>query len=409
MVRAKMSAFADDVPSPATRMLTPDDATPDAIASARGAAELTAERPSATELRVRLAGDWRLAARRPGIEAVRAALTAEPVPRRVVLEASAVSAWDSALVAALLAVAQAAGGDTQIDLVGVPPGAQRLLELTRAVPPRSGARRQATKAPVLDEIGVWAIGGWRTFGGRLGFLGATTRALGRACLGRARYRGGDFVLALQQAGHEALPIAGLISFLLGAVLAFVGAVQLQQFGAAIFVANLVGIAVVRETAALMTGIVMAGRTGASYAAVLGTMTVGEEVDALETLGLDPIEYLVGPRVLALAVTTPLLVVYADVLGVLGGLVVGVALLDLGPMQYLIQTQSALSFEHVAVGLVKSLFFGILVALIGCYHGLRSGRSALAVGAAATAAVVGGILAVVVCDAAFTLLFHVLGI
>jgi phospholipid/cholesterol/gamma-HCH transport system permease protein len=181
--------------------------------------------------------------------------------------------------------------------------------------------------------------------------------------------------------------------------------QLRPFGATLYVASLVAIGVTRELGPLMTGIVMAGRTGASFAAVLGTMTVNEEVDALSTTGLRPIEFLVLPRVLATALMMPALVAYADLLGLLGGMFVGVSVLDLGAVEYLRLSRDSLPLRHVLVGLAKSVAFGLVVALTGCYYGLRSGRSAAAVGEAATKAVVMGIVLVVVVAAVFTVLLH----
>ena len=226
--------------------------------------------------------------------------------------------------------------------------------------------------------------------------------------GRARFRRVDLLCRLFEAtGVAALGIVALINFLIGAVLAFVGAVQLVQFGATIYVADLVAIGVARELGALMTGIVMSGRTGASFAAVLGTMTVNEEVDALRTMGLRPVEFLVLPRILATALMMPALVAYADLLGLLGGAFVAVTVLDVGTVEYLRQSQNALALRHVLIGLGKSVVFGAIVALAGCYYGIRCGRSAAAVGEAATKAVVMGILFVVVADAVFTVVFHLL--
>jgi phospholipid/cholesterol/gamma-HCH transport system permease protein len=215
------------------------------------------------------------------------------------------------------------------------------------------------------------------------------------------------VHALEASGVAALGIVALINFLIGAVLAFVGAVQLSQFGAAIFVADLVAIGVARELGALMTGIVMAGRTGASFAAVLGSMQVGEEVDALVTMGLRPVEFLVLPRVIATALMMPALVAYADLMGLLGGLFVATTLLGVATTEYLRETQSALALRHVVIGLAKGLAFGVVVALTGCYYGIRCGRSAGAVGEATTRAVVTSIVLVVMADAAFTVLLHAL--
>jgi phospholipid/cholesterol/gamma-HCH transport system permease protein len=201
----------------------------------------------------------------------------------------------------------------------------------------------------------------------------------------------------------------LINFLVGAVLAFVGAVQLEQFGAAIYVANLVGIAVARVLGALMTGIVMSGRTGAAFAATLGTMNVNEETDALQTMGLKPIEFLVLPRVLATTLMLPALTAYAIVMGMLGGMFVGVTLLRIGAMQYLTQTQDALDMRQVVIGLSMGLAFGVVVALTGCYYGLRCGRSSAAVGQATTKAVVSSIVLVVVVTAVFTVVLYAVGV
>ncbi|HSX81679.1 MAG TPA: ABC transporter permease, partial [Candidatus Saccharimonadia bacterium] len=201
----------------------------------------------------------------------------------------------------------------------------------------------------------------------------------------------------------------LISFLVGLILAFMGANQLRQFGAQIYVANLVGLSMAREMGAMMTGIIMAGRTGAAFAAQLGTMVVNQEIDALITLGLKPVEFLVVPRMLALMLMVPLLCIYADLVGILGGAVVGVGMLHLGAAQYYQQTLSALHLLDFVVGLIKGTVFGILIALAGCLRGMPCGRSASAVGAAATSAVVTGIVWIIVSDAVLTVMYDILGI
>jgi len=285
---------------------------------------------------------------------------------------------------------------------------RRLLALATAVP-----RRQLSPDGVDDaltgRVGRAALGAVETLDDAVRFLGETAQAAVALVRGRARFRRVDLMHAFESAGVAALGIVALINFLIGAVLAFVGAVQLGQFGAEIYVADLVAIGVTRELGALMTGIVMAGRTGASFAAVLGTMTVNEEVDALETLGLRPIEFLVLPRILATALMMPALVIYADLLGMLGGLFVGVAVLDLGTLEYFSQTQGALALRHVVIGLAKSVAFGGVVALTGCYYGIRCGRSAAAVGAATTSAVVIAIVLLVIVDAIVTVGLHVVGL
>ncbi|MFH0343177.1 MAG: MlaE family ABC transporter permease, partial [Chromatiales bacterium] len=214
---------------------------------------------------------------------------------------------------------------------------------------------------------------------------------------------------VQECGAQALPIVSLISFLVGLILAFVGAVQLEQFGAQIYVANLVGIAMAREMGAMMTGIVIAGRTGAAFAAQLGTMMVNEEIDALTTTGLPPMEFLVLPRMLALMLMVPLLCLYADLMGILGGALIGVSMLDLGIVEYYNQTRAALDLSTFLLGLIKAAIFGVLVALAGCLRGMQCGRSASAVGEAATSAVVTGIVWIIVSDAILTVLYQVLGV
>jgi phospholipid/cholesterol/gamma-HCH transport system permease protein len=216
-------------------------------------------------------------------------------------------------------------------------------------------------------------------------------------------------LLIQQCGVEALPIVTLVSFLLGVILAFVSAIQLKQFGAQIYVANLVGVAMTREMGALMTAILMAGRTGAAFAAELGTMKVTQELDALTTSGFSVLEFLVLPRVLALVLMMPLLCLYADVLGILGGAAIGVGMLDLSWTLYFGQTTHALQLGDIVGGVFKGAVYGGLIAFAGCFRGLQAGSSASAVGRAATSAVVTGLVAIIVACGVFAFLFYILGI
>jgi len=241
------------------------------------------------------------------------------------------------------------------------------------------------------------------------FIGEAVQAflvLGRGKIG---FRKSDFYLTIQECGAQALPIVTLISFLVGLILAFVGAVQLKQFGAQIYVANLVGLGMAREMGAMMTAIIMAGRTGAAFAAQLGTMRVNQEIDALTTLGIAPMQYLVLPRMLALMLMMPLLCLYADLVGIVGGAVVGITMLDLGIVEYFNQTQQALSVTDFVLGLIKSVVFGVLVAIAGCLRGMQCGNSSAAVGNAATSAVVTGIVFIVVSDSILTVIYDVLGV
>ncbi len=357
---------------------------------------------------VRLSGRWRLGDGRPSTEPVRRALDASPAAP-VVFAPERLEEWDSSLVAFVHAgVLLAGAAGSEVDTSRLPEGARRLVSMALAVPPR--VRPAAVEDDALTaRVGRIALRAAATASDALSFVGATALAVSALARGRAGFRRTDLVRACEASGVAALGIVALINFLIGAVLAFVGAVQLQPFGASIYVADLVAIAVTRELGPLMTGIVMAGRTGASFAAVLGTMSLNEEVDALRMAGLRPGEFLVLPRLLATVAMVPALVAYADLMGLMGGMLVGVSLLHLGPFEYLRQTQGALSLRHVWIGLAKAPAFGAVVALTGCYYGLRCERTAAAVGEAATRAVVVGIVLVVLVDALATVLLHLAGL
>ncbi len=358
-------------------------------------------------LRARLSGRWALAAGVPRVDEVAAGL--HQGTTRLVLEDAGLESWDSALVTFVFEAAAAASRlGVEVDASGLPDGARRLLGLAVAVKPHVEAVVPEDDA-LTARVGRVALHVWGTAGDALTFLGETVLALGLLLRGRARFRRVDLLHALEATGVSALGIVALINFLIGAVLAFVGAVELQQFGAAIYVADLVGIGVLRELGPLMTGIVMTGRTGAAFAATLGTMTVNEEVDALRTMGFRPAEFLVLPRVAATALMMPALVAYADLLGLLGGLFVGVSLLGLGTTEYVRETQASVALRHAWIGLAKGVAFGAVVALTGTYYGIRCGRSAAAVGEATTRAVVMGIVLVVLVDALATVLLYVLGL
>ncbi len=370
---------------------------------------ISCERGADGLLLVRLTGTFRLAGHLPDFEGVRRQLASAP-PRRLAYDASAVEDWDGALVARLLTFEETCtAARVEVDRAGLPEGLRRLLELAQAVPEKEGARRSARHVPLLERVGSATLrlrDGTTVF---IGFVGEAGLSVGRMVRGQARFRRSDFFLLLEQCGGQALPIVTLISFLVGLILAFVGAIQLEQFGAEIYVANLVGIAMVREMGAMMGAIIMAGRTGAAFAAQLGTMRVTQEIDALETLGLAPFDFLVLPRMLALSLMMPLLTLYADFVGIAGGAFVSVTMLDIGPQQYWDQTASAIGLDDFVVGLVKSSVFGVLVAIAGCLRGSQCGNSSAAVGQAATSAVVTGIVLVIVADAIFTVIFNAIGV
>jgi len=330
--------------------------------------------------------------------------------RQIQFDSSGLAAWDSSLIGFVHQLRQrCAAAEIEVDLNGLPGGARRLARLAAAVPPKAAAEKEQRRLSALEKLGNAGLAGYRATVDTLEFLGDLSLSFLRLLQGRARFRRADILVVIQECGWQALPIVSLISILVGLILAFVGAVQLSLFGAQIYIADLVGIGVAREMGALMTGVIMAGRTGAAFAANIGTMQVNEEVDALQTLGVAPMDFLVLPRVLALVIMMPLLCVYADLLGILGGLLVGVGVMDIPLIQYFEQTRNALTLTHFSVGLVKSVVFGLIVALAGCMQGMRCGRSAAAVGQATTSAVVIAIVGIVVADGLFAVLTNILGV
>jgi phospholipid/cholesterol/gamma-HCH transport system permease protein len=356
--------------------------------------------------RLRVDGTWTLQVGKPDLEAIWSAQ--RPLPDQVVVEV-AVSAWDSSLLALLrrlqrLAVAR----QVELRWQGLPEGVERLLQMAASPSTQPQARRALQLGPVA-RLGLLLLVALASVSRACRFLGEVVLALGRQAAGRGRMRAADFWLALQQCGPGALPIVALIAMLVGLILAFVGAAQLQAFGAQLYIANMVAIGMTREMGALMTAVIMAGRTGAAYAAELGSMQANEEIDALKTFGFPPLEFLVLPRLLALLVSMPLLCVFADALGILGGFVIGAGLFDISAPLYLRQSLDMLSLTDFLIGVGKSLVFAVLIGLIGCHYGLASGRNAQAVGQATTRAVVSIIVALVVSDALITLVCTRLGI
>lgn len=351
-------------------------------------------------LRLQLAGVWRLGPRVPAVP--------EIAGERVCFDTAAVEGWDSTLVSFAARVIRAArAAAVTVDRAGLPVGVQRLLALAEAT--HGAAARKQPRPSLVARIGLRTLGAGKAVRANIDAIGELAIALGRLAAGTARFRRRDLWVQVQAVGPGALGIVGLVSGLVGLIVAFISAVQLQTFGAQLYVANLVGIAMVRELGAVMAGIVVAGRTGAAFAAELGTMTVTQERDALVTLGLSPFEFLVLPRVLAVTLMLPVLCVYADLMGVVGGGVVGIFVMHVSPRLYLDQTIGAVSITDLVGGIVKATTYGFLVGAAGCFIGLRSGRSAAAVGRAATSAVVAGIVLVIAACGAFAVLFYRLGL
>jgi phospholipid/cholesterol/gamma-HCH transport system permease protein len=371
--------------------------------------DLEYARASDGTLRVALGGEWTLARGIPTPAGVIEEIQKAPLPGKVMFETGVLAGWDSGLLTFLMAVlSRCLQLGVEVDRHGLPEGVRRLLALATAVPGRP-ARRSPEPEPVLARVGDAAIRSWTACGDMLAFIGDAFLSLLRLCAGKVRFRRSDFLLVVQDCGARSLAIVALINLLVGLILAFVGAIELRRFGAQIYVADLVGIGMLREIAPIMTGIIVTGRTGASFAAQLGTMEANEEIDALRTLGIPPMDFLVLPRLLALSLMMPLLCLYADLMGIAGGLIVAGSMLDVSPIQYLLETKNAVRLNDLFLGLFMSAVFGVLVALAGCLRGVRSGRSASAVGEATTSAVVTGIVSIVVATAIITAISYVLGI
>ncbi|MGH6948786.1 MAG: MlaE family ABC transporter permease, partial [Kiloniellales bacterium] len=322
------------------------------------------------------------------------------------------SALDTAgalLVAGALAELQARG--RAVRLTGASPERARLLEevARHSRPPLPVPPRANAFVALLLRLGRAAF--WMTGEARdlVGFLGLTVIVLLKTLARPWRLRGIALVSHMEQAGLNALPIVGLMSFLIGVVLAFQSADQLARFGAQIFTVNLVGIGILRELGIILTAIIVAGRSGSAFTAQIGTMNVNEEIDALRTLGLDPVELLVLPRILALVLVLPLLTFYADMMGLLGGAMMANFVLDISFFQFARQLNAAVPLWSFWVGIIKAPLFAFIIGLVGCYEGLKVQRNAESVGRQTTRAVVESIFLVIVLDALLSVLFSVIGI
>ena len=359
-------------------------------------------------LEVSCAGRWCLDQNLPSAEIVLAGQ--EDDLRRLSFNTAQLSAWDTGFLAFLQAVLTlGAARGLNIDQEGLPRGVRHLLAMVAAGPEQKMATRSSGGQNLFFQTGAATVEFFRNIPEMLFFLGEITVSFGRLIRGRAKFRLSDFWLEIEEIGPRALLIVSVISFLVGLILAYLGADQLRLFGAQIFIADLVAIGMVREVGALMTGIIIAGRTGASFAARLGAMQVNEEIDAFKTMGISPVDFLVLPRMLALMLMVPLLTLYAGFIGMLAGLLVSVTIFDIGMFEYYTETLLALEMKHFLVGIAKGSVYGAMVAYAGCLRGIQCGRSAESVGRAATSAVVTGILLITISASLMTIIFYRLGI
>jgi phospholipid/cholesterol/gamma-HCH transport system permease protein len=347
---------------------------------------------------VTLTGDW-TAQDDASAAATTAALFNRNDLKAIVFDSRGLGRWDSSLLVYLLAVRYAAAPRSiRVDDSSIPAAARQLLALLPQHAPRAAAPRR--RPSLVERFGLHAIAQWSELAAVTQLLGDQLLQTGAVLRGRAKMRRVDFVGCMYDAGIAALPMVALVNVLVGAILAFVGAIELRRFGADIYIANLVGLAQVREMAAVMTAIVMSGRTGGAYAAEIASMQGSNELDALRVLGIPVQAYLVLPRVLALTLMTPILYLYGSAIGILGGFAVAVSMLNISPELFIAQTRSAVTMHQIVFGLTKSIAFGALIALAGCRIGLKAGRSATDVGHAATSAVVVSIIGIITLDAVF---------
>lgn len=326
--------------------------------------------------------------------------------KRAVVDAAAVDYCDGAGIALLIHLGdvQRQGGG-QVEIAGLRPEFATLLD-DWTPEAAAAAKEQPRRKNLTVELGEATVAIWRDLQDLVSFVGEMSVALAYAMLHPRSVRWRDAITIAEGVGVNALPIVALIAFLMGLIMAFQAAPPLRQFGAELFIANLVGLSILRELGPLMTAIILAGRSGSAFAAELGTMKVREEIDALRTMGLDPVRFLIVPRVVAAVCMTPLLTVFADLIGLLGGAVV-MRSLGFPLVTYFNQIQYAVSYGSLVGGLVKAFVFGILVAGIGCLRGLQTGIGATAVGESTTSAVVSGIILIAITDGIFSVIYYYL--
>jgi len=362
------------------------------------------------ELRIVCRGNWTidsLGALNAKIAAIRPAGV-----RRVRFDLAGVEAIDSAggwLISRTQGALKTAGLDVAIEGAGPAQDALLVKVLAAGLPPPMMPHRHQHILDLIAAIGAAMIAFFRQSRDLIDFFGAVIIGFFRLIAQPRRIRLTAFIAHVQQTGLSALPIVGLISFLIGIVLAYQGADQLRRFGAQIFTVNLVGVSVLREMGILLTSIIVAGRTGSAFTAQIGTMQVNEEIDALRTLGLDPLDVLVLPRVLALVVALPLLAFYSDIMALMGGGLAAVFLLGMTPPQFLTQLNNAVTLTHFLVGISKAPVFAALIAIVGCFEGMRVSGSAESVGRLTTQSVVEALFLVIVFDAFFSIMFSSLHI
>ena len=367
-------------------------------------ARLTVRQKENGLLLVEMAGDWIAHAGLPGIAAIEKELATPGAMKAMEFDAAGLGRWNSGLMTFVLKCYELCEKNKiEFRTQTLPANVAKLIQLSQAVPEKKDAVRSASRAPFLQRVGESGIATWAGAAAMLAFMGENLVAFLKLLRGQAQFRWADMFLVMQECGPQALGIVALINFLIGLILAFVGATELTRFGASIYTADLVAVATVREMGCIMTGIILCGRTGAAFAAQLGTMKVNQEIEAFQTFGINPVEFLVLPRMLALIVMVPLLCVFADLISILGGFFVSTMMLNITPALYIHRTLEAITLTSFLLGIFKGGYFGVVVALTGCLRGMQCGTNAAAVGLATTSAVVTGITVIIASDGLFAVI------
>ncbi|MDR1596023.1 MAG: ABC transporter permease [Puniceicoccales bacterium] len=359
---------------------------------------------------ITVSGSWSLYGGMAHVKKCIASLSSKTFVKKIVVKDKGLVSWDSSLVNFLFRISEICQSkNLSIDMADIPAGAQKLVELATTFQSsgvKSLKKRRWNRLEFLRKYVLLVLASLQT----------SMEFFGEACMGvsaffrrKVRIRAREFLVILQDVGVNALPIVALISFLVGLIISFISILQLAQFGASIYVANLVGISMMREMGCIMTGVIISGRTGAAFAATIGTMVVNDEIDALRTSGFSSMDFLVLPRIFALTIMMPLLCMFSSFIGIFGGMCAAIFNTNTTVTQYCTQTANAVRVADFVIGMIKSSFFGVLISSIGCLKGLECGRSAEDVGLATTSAVVTSITAIIVADSIFAVIFSAIGV
>ncbi len=369
--------------------------------------DITTSTPTPGSLLLKLSGNWCIECHLPTVDSVSKALADHPDIVTLKLDTEAINNYDSGLVIWLLKLEKLCDArKITLDTTSLPKGVQHLLRLSKEIPPHGIVHTPEDKT-LLGRLGFATVKIWHRAWELIDLIGAAVLGSGRFLIGRSIFLRRDILLFIQDNGPDAMLIVGVMAFLMGITLALISTMQLEKFGTEIYIANIEVVGILREIGVLMTGVIMAGRTSAAYAAEIGSMKADGEIDALHTLAISGIDFLVMPRIIASVITLPLLVILTDVLGNLGGLFFTTTFLDITYLEYITQAREAFELKDFFIGIGKGVLFGYLIAIAGCLRGLQCGRTAASVGNAAMSAVLLGLILILGCNTAVDIMLFVL--